>query len=162
LVSPDLLRRLKDMTLGPWHASEEAVLIRGRYRGQVKGRLVHFQAQFDLESLTDRSRVLLPLVGVDLEEGAFLDGAPIHPVPLPQGGGYTLPVRGKGTHRLSVAFSTRVTSAPDFQDLQFGLPPLAQNYLHLTVPATWKNMHVLHSQGEDRVAAAAGQQDLHV
>ena len=94
------IARLKDLARGPLDAPTQAMLIRGNYRGHVKGGLVAFHADFDVYSLADKSQWVVLLSGVDLQEDSTLDGKAVFPSPNAGPlGGYTLPITGKGAHR---------------------------------------------------------------
>jgi len=161
LVSPELVRRLKDLAQGPLDAPAQAMLIRGDYRGQVKGGLIVFQANFDVYCLTDKSHLIVPLTGVDLQEGSTLDGKAVFPSPNAGPlGGYALPIAGKGFHRLSLAFTSRWHPVADFHELRLGMPRLPQNHLHLTVPTSWQDVQAPQCQGEIRIVPARDHQDV--
>ena len=161
-VTPELVQQLKDLARPPLDAQAEAMLMRGEYRGTVDGTLFDFRAEFDLYSFTAKSRLVLPLSGVDLLEGCTLDGDPVYPNALggPQTG-YELSISGKGIHRVRLHFTSRLHNQADFQELRFDIPKLVQSELRLTVPLAWKDVQVQHCQGEDRVLTKQGKKEIY-
>lgn len=156
LVTPELLKKLSDLERKS-SVPVGAVLLGARYDGQVHGGMAEFRAVFDLHCFADQARVTIPLTGVDLKEGMLLDGAVIYPVPAPNAkAGYQVTVRGKGSHRLTLSFTTRVLASGDSQEVRFQGPKLCRTYLEVAVPATFQGVHAPAAQGQTEVARSAG------
>lgn len=133
LVTPELIARLDQIEKRTPPASRDAILYRASYQGTVKDGWAHFDVDYDIHCFAEQARLLIPLQSVQLRGEAFLDGAPAFPTLAKVG--YSVPVQGKGTHRLRLSFSARVNSASDHADLRFTIPRLAQSEMFLT----WAN-----------------------
>ncbi|HYV34736.1 MAG TPA: hypothetical protein VE988_03465, partial [Gemmataceae bacterium] len=145
LVTPELLKRLDTLVQrGPNH-QRGAVLLGANYNGTVTGDVARFKAEFQLFSFSDNAALTLPLSGVELGEGAMLDGIAAQLAASPVG--YTVTVKDKGPHKLTVAFSVRVQSTPEHRDLQFNVPRLYQNKLVVQLPITMADTQVISGSG---------------
>ncbi len=155
LVAPDLIAKLDELEKQPVLLSVDAVLVSARYEGKVNHITATFDAQYEIYSLQEQANLLIPLSGVQLREGAFLDGAPVYPAPHKNG--YVLPIRGKGAHRLSLSFTDRGTLENDQISLGFTIPKLAQSdiIMHWQLPV--KGFHCKHSCGEEKIVAGPNQ-----
>src|SRR5262249_29476541 len=140
-VPPELLKKLDELQKRP---APGPVLVSANYQGKVHEKAVDVTAQFDVYCPTDKNKLTIPLGGVELGEGAFLDGAPVQPVAMPKAG-YQLSVRGKGMHRLSMTFSVRPVATNDGPEVRFVIPKLAQSELDLLAPAQFATQ--VHSSG---------------
>src|SRR5262249_37526694 len=69
-------------------------------------------------------------------------------------------VTGTGPHRLSLAFRVRPETAADQQSLRFIIPPLLQNRLELSLPATMSTLQASGGAGALRVTRSEDQQTL--
>ncbi len=153
LLGQDLLKKLEDLD----HKSDlsvEAVLHAAHYQGRMKGKLAEFTVQYDVHNFADKARLFLPLAGVDLQEGALLDGMPVLPVvsAAPKAG-YVLNIAGKGTHRLVLSFTLRPAAVGDFQELRFACPRLSQNFLEWTLDSPATELKVVNCFGAESMAA---------
>lgn len=155
LVTQDLLKKLGELERSASTPSG-AVLLGARYQGAMKGNLAEFTAQFEIHSFADRAKLLLPLTGVQLQEGSFLDGVPVFPVapPSPKSG-YVVPVTGKGAHRLVLSFTVRPTPSGDYQEVRFAAPTLCTSQLKWTMTGPAPGMQLVHSMGAQRQDARA-------
>lgn len=153
-VTPELLKALDDLEKRA-ASPAGAVLTSARYRGERQGNLAEFVAEFEVFSFVDKARLLVPLTGVELREGSYLDGAPVFPVAPPNvKSGYVVPIQGKGAHRLVLSFTVRPTAAGDFNELRFGIPKLCQSRLSLAVPAATQGLQLLSAFGERTIDPA--------
>jgi hypothetical protein len=138
LVPADLLARLKTLArpapLAP--AGPSAVLLDASYEGQMKEGQAEFTAVFSAHCLSDDSTALtLGLAGVQLFGDVLLDGARAAPLalPVPQIG-YSLPVRGRGRHKIELRFRVPVVGTPEDRNVLFTVPPLVRSRLSWRVP----------------------------
>jgi hypothetical protein len=149
LVTPDLMAKLdeleKQSALGP----VGVVLVNAKYTGKVKDTQAKIEVLYEIYSLKDKANLVIPLTGVQLAEGAFLDGAPVFLAPHKSG--YTVPVRGVGPHHLRLSFSVAVRTSPktDQLDLRFMTPKLSQNEITLHWQDPVQAVHCLRGWGED-------------
>jgi hypothetical protein len=155
LVTPDLLTRVEELGRRGLASLSGAVPVSVVYQGQLKAGLSEFTAEFQVFSFTDRATFTIPLSGVELREGTFVDGALAYPTAAPGGqGGYTLPITGRGPHTVTLPFTLRVGQAGEHTDLTFAVPKLPQSRLLLTLPSTIKLPTVVSAQGAQRTSPA--------
>lgn len=152
LVPPELLQRLDALERRTPLADAGAVLVAARYQGKVNGAEAVVAAQFEFHSFRDRATLRLPLIGVQLREGVFLDGAPVFPVA--DRTGYALPIRGKGAHTLRLTFAARTAGTPERPELRFGVPPLALSEATFTWTAPARSPELVRCRGEERVSGS--------
>jgi hypothetical protein len=156
LVPQELLRKIDDLARPPFLAPTGAVLLSAHYEGRVHDALVDFKADFLAYCAADRVVLKVPLGGVDLKEGALLEGAPVYPLALtaPETG-YAVPVAGRKGKivRLTLPFSVRLAGSGDSRDLTFTIPRLVQSQLDLVLPAGALRPQVVSALGEQRVEA---------
>src|SRR5207249_4219229 len=133
VVTPDLLKKLETLTQRGPGALRGAVLVSAAYEVTPAGEQALCRADFQLFSFGDKSTLTVPLAGVELREGALLDGAAVFPQAAP--GGYTVPIRDKGAHQLTLLFSVRCPTAGDHRDLRFSVPRLHQSRLTVSPSA---------------------------
>ncbi len=129
LVTPALLAQLDELANRPDLGTQGVVLVAAKYSGKVQDSQATIDAHYELHSFKDKTNLIIPLTGVQLQEGVFLDGAPVFPVPHKQG--YALPIRDKGAHQLRLSFSVRATVVNGQHELTFKIPRLVQNELGL-------------------------------
>jgi hypothetical protein len=154
LVSPELLKKLEALVQrSPAHL-HGATLVSASYEGAASGELALFKAEFQLHSFEDKAALTIPLGGVELREGALLDGAPIQPTA--NAAGYVVTVKGKGAHQLTLLFSVRLQSTPEHQDLRFTIPRLHQSRLQLQTPPGKPQWQVLSGMGQSSTDAQTG------
>jgi hypothetical protein len=163
LVPNELWKRLGEMANREPVAPGGAVLLSARYEGKVNGANVDFEAQLQIYSFADRATLELPLAGVELNEGALLQGADVFPVPLPASRpGYSLPVTGKGFQKLELRFRARTAATADGRELRLTVPKLAQSRLKLTLPAAAQNPQAVTALGSQSLTKLPdGQPRLH-
>lgn len=153
-VSPELLKKLSVMEQSG-RARADAVLINAAYQGKATGSLAEFTAQYELYSFAEKAVLTVPLANVDLRDGSYLDGAPVYPVAVTKPkNGYQVQLKGKGFHRLTLAFKTRTTIVGETHELTFSGPNLFQNELELGVPGPVRDLHLVKSAGEERLTAS--------
>jgi hypothetical protein len=145
LVTPDLIAKLDELEN---QAGPGAVLVSAKYVGKTRGAQVKFDVQYEIYSFSEKANLIIPLTGVQLNEGAFLDGAPV--LPVPHKSGYLLPIQGKGTHNLQLSFAVRLSSENDQFNLRFTIPKLIQNEITLQWPAPVQTVHCLHCWGREK------------
>ncbi|MBI3963047.1 MAG: hypothetical protein HY335_09855, partial [Deinococcus sp.] len=161
LVSPDLLKRLDKLGQKSLSPRSGAFLVGAHYHGKINGHVADFQADFELYSFSEQASLVVPLGGVDLQEGAKLGETPVYPVPLanPQTG-YSLVVPGKGLQRLSLSFRVRLSS--DQPELRFSIPRLAKSLLDLDLPSAYQVPKVVQALGPQKLTLAQPGQQAHL
>jgi hypothetical protein len=159
LIPADLAKKLDELAARDAAGPGGAVLVAARYEGTVNGANVDFAAQFQVYSFADRATLTLPLAGVELNEGALLQGADVFPVPLPAPrAGYSLPVTGKGFQKLELRFRARAAATADGRELRLAIPRLAQSRLLLTLPAAAQAPQAVSALGAQKLTALPGGQ----
>ena len=155
LVSPELLTRLEELAQRGAAGLRGVVPVSATYDGKLTGTVAEFKAEFQVFNFADRATLTLALGGVELAEGALVDGAAAYPVALagPQAG-YTLEIEGRGPHTVSLPFTARVVETAEHTDLTFTVPKLAQSRLLLTLPSGVQSPTVLSALGAQRAGAA--------
>jgi hypothetical protein len=153
LVPPELLKKLDEMEARAGSAPAGGVVVAARYQGRVNEGSATVEAQFDLYHFTEKSTFVLPLAGVNLQKGVFLDGFPAFPVA--HKGGYALPLRGKGFHRLTLSFQAPAGVVNDYQELHFGVPRAGQCELELTWAGPARGIGLTGGLGAQQLQADA-------
>jgi len=138
LVPVDLLNRLKALAQPPALApgGPQTVLLDAVYEGRLvdEGKQVEFTAVFSAHSLSEGpSTLIVPLVGVGLVGEVLVDGARVAPLAAPQGG-YSLPVRSRGRHKIELRFRAPVVGTLEDRNALFTVPPLVRSRLSWRVP----------------------------
>ncbi len=153
LAPPELLEQLDQLAKHGAAALQPAVLMSADYSGAVTGQRAEFTAHFRVHSFTeDSTTVMIPLGGVQLQR-ARCNGADIHPIAVrvPREG-YTLEVRGRGSHDLVVQFAVPIQANGEDRELHCTIPELNQSRLKLQLsPAV----------GAPYTVAARGAQYVH-
>jgi hypothetical protein len=149
LVSPALVGKLDSLASRTPSVVADGVVVAANYQGQIQDGIGAFAARFELQHFAEQSTFILPLTGVQLQPGIFLDGAPVFPVA--HKGGYALPLRGKGLHRLTLSFQARAVLINDHHELRFGMPRAGQCQLEVTAPAPLRTLSLVGGLGEARV-----------
>jgi hypothetical protein len=149
LVAPDLLRKLDDMAAERSTAPGGAVVVAAQYQGKLSAGVAEFEARFDLHQFADKGTFVLPLTGVQLQPGVFLDGAPVFPTA--HKGGYALTVRGKGMHQLALRFQLRPALVSDLHELRCGIPKAGQCQLELTSTVPARGLYLVGGLGAVKV-----------
>ena len=150
LAAPELLKKLDDIVNRTAANPAGAVLVSANYQGQVKDGMASIEAKFDLYQFDERSTYVLPLTGVRLHPGVFLDGAPVFPV-AHKSGGYAVPVRGKGFHRLGLVFDVRSALVNENHVLEFNIPKAGQSQIELSWTTPARGVHLIRGLGEAKV-----------
>jgi hypothetical protein len=154
LAAPELLDQLQALTRRGAASLRGAVLLSAVYEGRADNQTAQLEARFVVHSFSDdATSVLLPLSNVQLVD-ALLDGAAAHPVAvrLPREG-YTVDVKGRGTHSIVVRFSAPLPGAAEDRELRLGIPELARSRLSLEVPAGAGYLQAIEARGAQRVSA---------
>lgn len=154
LVTPDLIAKLVELENQPDLDTRGAVLLRGQYTGIVRDALATFDVEYAFHSFMDQANLVIPLTGVQLQEGSRLDGTPVFPTV--HKAGYVLPIKSKGPHHLRFSFTVRISSASDHADLKFTIPKLVQNEMSLEWSAPVQAVHCKHGWGEEHTAEDGG------
>jgi hypothetical protein len=149
LVSPDVLRKLDELANRPGAVPAGGVVVAASYLGQVKDGVADIAASFDLHHFAEQSTFVLPLTGVQLQPGVFMDGVPIFPVA--HKGGYALPLRGKGWHQLTLRFQARAAVVTDHHELRFGVPRAGQCRLELNTALPTGTLQLVGGFGDVKV-----------
>jgi hypothetical protein len=153
LVPPELNAKLDEWEKQSTGA-QGAVLVQAKYTGKVTDGLARFDVEYQVYCSKD-ANLVIPLAGVQLQEGAFLDGVPVYPAPHKSG--YVLPIKGHGAHHLRLSFAVRVAGANDHLDLKFTIPKLVQNALRVDWSAPVQALHCQHCWGEEKRTVDARQ-----
>ena len=153
LVTPDLIAKLDDLEKQSAVGSAGAVLVSGKYSGKIEDAQAKMEVLYEIHSFKDKTNLVVPLVGVQLGEGAFLDGAPAFLAPVKNG--YSVSIRGPGSHHLRLSFSVPVRVAPKTEqsDLQCTIPKLSQNEITLQWQKPVQALHCLRGWGEEKMVA---------
>lgn len=163
LVEPELLQRLKAISERDTLAHHGAVPIAAHLQGKVasEGDGMRFQVRIDLHNFADTTTLNLPLGGAELLDGALLDGAPILPVvATAPHSGFSLTIKGKGMHRLTLPVAVRAVSAGEHREIRIALPRTPRTSLELTAPREMGQVQVLNAQGQDELDQAGDKQVL--
>ncbi|GEM_PF-3377984 len=155
LVHPELLKRLDELRQRAAQPAQGAVLIGASYQGKAQSAASDLQVQFDLYSFSDQAMLRVPLAGVELKAGAFLDGAPVFPTAATGKAGYLVPIQGKGWHRLSLDFTVRHQTAGESRELRCTIPALTHSQVVWQAPASWVNVQAARAMGESRTTPDA-------
>lgn len=153
---PELLKKFDEWEQRAAQPVQGAVLIGARYQGKWAKDASDLQAQFDLYSFSDKAVLHVPLGGVDLKEGAFLDGAPVFPTAAAGKVGVQVPVQGKGWHRLTLAMSVRHQLAGEHQEARAAIPSLPMSHVEWQAPASLTNLQTPRPAGDSRLTLDAG------
>ena len=146
LVPPELIARLDEMQKET-SGAPGAAIVQAKYMGKFKDGLASFEVEYQIHCGKD-ANVVIPLAGVQLQEGAFLDGAPVFPAPHKSG--YAVPIKGKGEHRLRLSFAVHVGSANDHFDLKFTIPKVVQSSMLVEWAAPVQGLSCQHCWGEEK------------
>ncbi len=144
LVPPELLTRLDKLQPAP--EAQGAVIVQARYAGKVKEGLAKFDVEYLIHSGKD-AELMIPLAGVQVQEGAFLDGVPVFPAPHKTG--YSLPIKGTGAHHLRMSFTVRVGSVNEHFDLKFAIPRVVQSSMQMEWSTPVQGLTCPHCWGEE-------------
>ena len=146
-VRPEFVRWLETAERDAQPATADAVFLAANYAGSWDGQRGVFQVDFDVHAFRGKTMLTVPLVGVDLLDGSFLDGSPAYPTVAAAGKvGYQLPIATAGTHRLTMAFAVR---APMPGDLRFSIPQTPDTNLRWTMPARLGQPQSLRGSGAE-------------
>jgi hypothetical protein len=161
LVPQDAVRKLTELAKRE-PSPTGAMLVGVHYKAQMSAGVAQFSAQYEAHSFSERAELFVPLTGVDLQEGASLDGAPVFPiVATGPKSGYVVTVHGKGRHRLALSFTVRPTPVGDYQEVRFSGPRLCSNRLEYAIAGKAHNLHLVGGFGLERVLqTAAGKHEL--
>jgi hypothetical protein len=157
-VRPEFVRRLETMERDAEPAAADAVFLAANYVGSWDGQRGVFQVDFDVHAFRGKTTLAIPLTGVDLLDGSFLDGSPAYPTVAAAGkAGYQLSIASAGTHRLTLAFAVRAM-APG--DLRFGIPQTVDTNLRWTMPARLGQPQALRGSGAETLRQSKDEQVL--
>jgi hypothetical protein len=156
LVPPDLLNRLKELEERSPISHAGALIVGAKYQAKVRAHTAEFEAEFEIYNLQDQAELVLPLQGVLLKDGAFLDGVPVYPIPAaaPKQG-YAQLIRGKGSHQLRLSFSARAVATGPAYELRCGIPKVVQTELDVAWAGPVHGQQLGQCQGAEVVPAAA-------
>jgi hypothetical protein len=157
----------KEMVLAPLELLDQlrvlsqpgsaAVLVGAVYDGRVVDGAAQFDAVFQAYSLTDEPATLtIPLAGAPLMGDVLLDGAPARPTAAvaPQTG-FTLPVKGRGRHKVELHFRAVVAVTGEERSLVFSAPRQLQSRLTFLAPKGSAQLQAVVRYGAQRVTAEA-------
>ena len=155
LVTPDLLKNLNNLSQRGPNGLRGAVLIAASYESKLTGDIANCKAVFQIHSFSKNATLTIPLGGVELSEGALLDGTNVEPVVA--AGGYSVSIAGEGAHILTIPFSVRLQAGAGHKDLDFTVPRIFQSQLLMVLPAAWPEPQVVTGQGQARGTTIDGQ-----
>ncbi|MBV9125194.1 MAG: hypothetical protein JO112_17700, partial [Planctomycetes bacterium] len=152
LAPPELLEELQTLARRGVSGWRNAALLSARYEGTTTEAGAVFKAEFQVYNFAEEAVPLtLPLGGVQLQE-ALLDGAMVDLTALaPPREGYSLQVKGRGSHTLTLRFAVSVTALGEDRDLKLTIPELVQSRLTLDVPAGVRFLYSLAGRGWQKV-----------
>lgn len=146
-VRPELLRWLNAQEQQLQPAFSDAVFLSARYQGRWGEHAVVMAAEYELITFRDEDTLIVPLTGVDLLEGSFLDGDSILPIVAPAGKlGYQIFVPTKGRHRLTLPFHAHPQPSGE---LRFSGPMTPCSSLQLTFAPAVDKPRLIRGWGED-------------
>ena len=152
-VKPDFVRWLEATERDAQPATADAVFLAANYTGSWDGQRGVFQVDFDVHAFRAKTTLTIPLTGVDLLDGSFLDGSPAYPIVAAAGKvGYQIPIASIGTHRLTMTFAVR-SAMPG--DLRFGIPQTADTNLRWTMPSRLGQPMTVRGAGAETLRPAA-------
>ncbi len=154
LVPTDVIAKLDAFENQSVLGASGAVLLRSKYTGTVKDALAKFDVEYDLHSFKDQTKLVIPLAGVQLLEGATVDKTPVFPNLHKIG--FVVPIKGKGPHRLRLSFTTRLKDLGDHVELAFAVPKLVQNEMSVAWSAPVQTFHCQNCWGEEKAIEEAG------
>jgi hypothetical protein len=152
LAPPELLEQLQALTRRGAAGLRGAMLLGATYEGRADNQTAQIEARFPVHCFNDEpTSLFLPLANVQLLD-ALLDGAAAHPVAvrLPRDG-YTIDIKGKGSHSITVRFAVPLPGTTEDRELRFGIPELPRSRLALDVPAGAGYLMVVEARGTQRV-----------
>jgi hypothetical protein len=154
LVTPELLKRLDELTRRGQPPARAAVLLSADYTGRVVGERVDFTAEFQVYAPAGEAMLTLPLGGVELQEGTLWAGERVYPVALPAPqSGYAVPLRTRGpagVNTLRLTFSVRLPAGAGLRELRFTVPPVPRSKLAVTLPQSAQSAHAVSGVGQQR------------
>jgi len=161
LVPPDLLEQLQTTAQNSTPDPRTAVVMAANYQGKVSGAGVEMVGDFQVHCPGDDSAlVTIPLASVQIKD-ALCDGAPAQlrhftrETPPQSAEGYTLEVKGRGGHTVSLRFHVAVTEKGQEREMKLNIPESVQSRLTLEVPPEAVNLHPLSFRGAWNVNGGA-------
>lgn len=138
LVPPALLEQLTALERRTRQTTQDAVIVSASYQGTLQENDVQWRAELQVYCFTNAAQVLLPFAGLQLQEGALLEGAPVYPIPADKPHtGYVVRIdgrRGKFVH-LSLPLRSSSQLAGEVREVSLALPRTLQNRLQVQLPA---------------------------
>jgi hypothetical protein len=167
LVRPELLTKLQALAKATTTAPS-AVLVRADYEGaMISAERAEFKGTFLFHSFQDESqRIELALGDVELVGDVLLGGARVLPSALnaPKKG-YSLKLRGAGTHKVELRFQlnvgtpeARASLSP--QQLRLSLPSVPQSRLVFSLPDNVGWLDALPRSGMQKITKEPAKQRL--
>jgi hypothetical protein len=148
LITPELQARLDELENQLDSVGHPAVLVGAAYTGKVQDNLAIFEANYDVLTFKPKASLLIPLQGVELHEGATLNGTPVFPTAHKNG--FQVPIRDAGSHRLRVAFGVRIGVAGEQNELRFAIPKLVRNEMTVQWLSGVQTIQCMQCMGEER------------
>src|SRR5262249_1469538 len=150
LAPVELLERLDQLARSASPPAAGAVLVRAAYEGEVNGEFADFKAEMQVYCFADQVELAVPLQGVQLREGALVEGAPAFPLPAPAPRtGYVLPISGsKGRFvRVSLPFRVRLRGREGAREVRCTIPRLPDSRLTLLLPEAAESVLAVSALG---------------
>jgi len=153
LAPAELMEQLQTLAKRGAASLRGAVLIGAAYEGRIDNQTAQMEARFQVHSFGEGAAFLtLPLGGVQLTD-AMLDGAATQPTAVRQPrDGYTIEIKGRGSHTIVMRFSVPLAGVGDDRDLRFTIPRLPHSRLVLDVPASAGYLHAVEALGAQRTS----------
>ncbi len=153
LVSQDLLQKLRQLKRKPtiYEELKDAVIVSANLNGTYRNNRIHFTAELTVYCFDEDVKLLLPLRGVQLKKGSFLQGVPVHPVLAPgENGGFLIPIRNYSGQfvKLTIPFQVPVQNRGEFFEIHFSLPRVLQSHLQLLLPKATQSAWVATAVGK--------------
>ncbi len=149
LLPAELSARLEAIGKQSSFTSQPTVLLSARYVGQVVDNRARFEVDYEVLSLRPNANFVMPLTGVQLEEGSLLDGTPAFP--SPNKNGYALAIGKPGVHHVRLAFTTPIDSAGGMQGVRFSVPKAARCDLRMQWDLPVQNPQLARGLGETKI-----------
>ncbi len=157
MTEPDVLKAISTPKDETPNAFKNVVITRARYQGKVLEGVSEWEAEFEIYQREPKGVLTLPLQGVQLQEGVFLDGVPVFPVA--DAAGFKLPIKSRGTHRLTLSFQapTRPQAGTNAVEVRFSIPRVSQSMASVTFAGKTFGTQFQVCQGAEQWTAGTGE-----
>ncbi len=149
LVPAELSTLLADIEKPANFASQPAVLLSARYTGRIVENRARFDVEYEVLCVRPTNNFVLPLTGVQLEDGSLVNGAPSYP--SPNKNGYSLAIRKPGMHHIRLSFTAPIESTSGGQAVRFACPKSPRCELRMDWPAPVQSPQMVRGWGQETV-----------